>query len=234
MNRLVSLRSIVIENLSRLGIGISRISSLQQLRSIPTQVHEALLSKSLGVIHIGGHFAEERETYLKHNLPIIWIEGVPNYAKQIQEGIKDASLEQVRQVFLGEVSQESVPFYITNNSGSSSSLLRLKNNGLFPGLETEATIVVDVFRFDQVFTKFEIQGFDHLVLDVQGAELSVLKGMGDYIDTFRFLKIEVSTVEIYLEAPMFSEIQDFLAEKGFVTFWRPSGNFHGDILFVRL
>jgi hypothetical protein len=42
-----------------------------------------------------------------------------------------------------------------------------------------------------------------LILDVQGAELKVLKGCGHLISKFRYIKLEAAEFEMYLNNPMY-------------------------------
>ena len=127
MTKLVNLFRLM---LSKVGIGVCRNSTLEYLKIIPHQLHEALLASSTGVIHIGAHLAEERDIYRKYGLPIIWIEGLPIFARHIKNGIRDPQVEKVYEVFLGETNESEVPFFITNNAGSSSSLFPLQKNVL--------------------------------------------------------------------------------------------------------
>ena len=56
---------------------------------------------------------------------------------------------------------------------------------------------------------------DLLMLDCQGAELSVLKGAGDRIRRVRWIFCEVSIDPIYTGAPLFDEVHAFLRGAGF-------------------
>lgn len=64
-----------------------------------------------------------------------------------------------------------------------------------------------------------VDRLDVLKLDVQGAELAVLRGAGALLDGVRALDLEVEFNPIYSGQPLFSEIDAFLREQGFVL-WR--------------
>lgn len=51
---------------------------------------------------------------------------------------------------------------------------------------------------------------DLLWMDVQGAELMVLKGAGAYLERIRVIHTEISFREMYLDQPLFAEIDRFL------------------------
>jgi len=70
---------------------------------------------------------------------------------------------------------------------------------------------------------------DTLVIDVQGVELQALKGMGHWIEHFKYLCIECSKVPIYKTEATAQEVIDFLTAFTPVT---PISE-HDDILFVR-
>jgi len=60
---------------------------------------------------------------------------------------------------------------------------------------------------------------DGLKLDVQGAELAVLRGAGPLLDTVRVLDLEVEFNPIYRGQPLFADVDAFLRERGF-SLWR--------------
>ncbi|HVL51216.1 MAG TPA: FkbM family methyltransferase [Actinomycetota bacterium] len=65
----------------------------------------------------------------------------------------------------------------------------------------------------------EVERVDFLKIDTQGAELDVLKGAEKILGTVRAVEVEVEFNPIYLGQPLFSDIDIFLREHGFVL-WR--------------
>ncbi|HKX35989.1 MAG TPA: FkbM family methyltransferase, partial [Rhizorhapis sp.] len=61
----------------------------------------------------------------------------------------------------------------------------------------------------------QIQAPALLKIDVQGAELEVLKGCGDMLAAFDHIYVELSFRELYLGQPLASEVICWLAERGF-------------------
>lgn len=57
---------------------------------------------------------------------------------------------------------------------------------------------------------------DFLKLDVQGFELSVLKGAQELLKKVLVLHTEVEFVEMYEKQPLFAEVDQFLRQQGFV------------------
>jgi hypothetical protein len=68
-----------------------------------------------------------------------------------------------------------------------------------------------------------------LILDVQGAELKALMGLGIRLNEFAFLEVEVSSNQYYEGAPLFQEIDRYLTA---FNFQRLSDvPWHGDVVY---
>ena len=57
---------------------------------------------------------------------------------------------------------------------------------------------------------------DFLKLDVQGAELDVLRGATQTLENVLVIESEVEFVPLYKDQPLFGEMQVFLRERGFL------------------
>jgi FkbM family methyltransferase len=68
---------------------------------------------------------------------------------------------------------------------------------------------------DEWARKANIAEIDFFKLNVQSAELEILKGARDVLGTVLGIEVEVSFVESYLGRPFFSDIDAFLRRKGF-------------------
>ncbi len=217
----------------KFGYSINKTSSYQNLFEVPSKIHKSLIVQGGGVLHIGGHLAEERFIYQELEVPVLWIEGIPQYANEIKKLISQIPSQQVECYLLSDISKTNVKFYLANNDRSSSSLYQLADNNGFKDLSMDQEIYLDTFRFDEVHSLNEVSSFHHLVLDVQGAELKVLHGLGLRLDLIVSIKLEVSTFQVYEGAPLYEEVRNFLTDKGFFPLWEPGKNYHGDLLFIR-
>ena len=61
----------------------------------------------------------------------------------------------------------------------------------------------------------EVAGSDYLKIDVQGAELSVLRGAAELLRSLTVVHIEVNFVPFYVDQPLFAELDQALRAAGF-------------------
>ena len=66
--------------------------------------------------------------------------------------------------------------------------------------------------------EWDLKNFDHWVLDVQGAELLVLKGSGNLINFCKSIFIEISNVDAFEGGVLWPELDDWLKNNQFVVF----------------
>ena len=66
-----------------------------------------------------------------------------------------------------------------------------------------------------VLAEQKIDSVDLLWMDIQGAELLALKGMGERLGNVRLMHLEVEFRPIYEGQPLFPEVHSFLRERGF-------------------
>lgn len=72
---------------------------------------------------------------------------------------------------------------------------------------------IEVKRLDSIIptgTKIEL-----MKIDTQGSELDILKGAGQLLKTTRKIVVEVEFKELYLNQPLFEDVDSFLVSKGF-------------------
>jgi len=124
---------------------------------------------------------------------------------------------------LGE-KEEYLPFYsyIQNNDGASSFLKRID----FDYTQKE-TGIISINRLDNYVKSKNITNIDLLCMDVQGYELNVLKGAGDFIRNINYIIMEEPKPIInltylpegvyskYINAPSSQEIKQFMTMNNF-------------------
>jgi hypothetical protein len=85
-------------------------------------------------------------------------------------------------------------------------------------------------RLDCIVSASEIREHDYWIVDVQGAELEVIKGVGTLLKFCRYLQVEISQEKFYEDGAEFQEVRDFLESELFIPFWLPS-QAHEEIIF---
>jgi FkbM family methyltransferase len=99
----------------------------------------------------------------------------------------------------------------------SSSLLPPKEHAeLVPWVKFERTIPVETMRLDLFCDSHSIERIDLAYLDVQGAELMVLRGAGNYLTRIGAIWMEVGARELYEGQPLKDDVERFMQGHGFV------------------
>jgi FkbM family methyltransferase len=76
-------------------------------------------------------------------------------------------------------------------------------------------VEVDCMRMDSFCKSRQIPWIDIVWMDVQGAELEVLKGFGEMLTTVRAIATEAGLRNVYLGQSLKDDIEKYLADAGF-------------------
>lgn len=77
---------------------------------------------------------------------------------------------------------------------------------------------VPQYKIDTMWEALELQGPALLKVDVQGAELEVLKGAEKTLNNFEVIVLEVGMIEQYIGQPVFHEYIAYLAARDYVVY----------------
>lgn len=176
------------------------------------------LNKPLtGLIHVGAHECEEKDIYQSlglssENHQVMWFEADPSTfgkAKSIYPNydIRHALLKDKREI---------TSFLRASNSQSSSIFDLHLHKKYHPDIE-------EMFRFPMVSSTLDVElentenrnKYNFLSMDTQGSELLILKGAEKTLAHIDYVYLEVSTEELYKDAPLFGEIDLFLRDRGY-------------------
>ena len=115
----------------------------------------------------------------------------------------------------GEVEQET--FIYHNDFSPSSSLLEITDlhKDAFPFTAHVKKEKITIKRLDDVMKNIVIESKLLLKIDVQGYEMSVLKGAEETLAKSDIIIIETSFQELYKNQPMFKDIYEFLSKYNF-------------------
>jgi len=194
-------------------------------------VREFFLRQSHGILHIGAHEGQEAEVYNRLSKPVIWIEAIPIYFEKLRENISPFHNQLALNVLLDSKCHSSRDFFITSNNAESSSIYPLARNDYWRGLENSEVCKLPSKRLDCISSDLKLREFDYWIVDVQGAELEVLKGAGDLLNYCRYLQVEISQEKFYEGGVEFQELRAFLNSKSFIPMWLPSRP-HEEIIFM--
>ncbi|MCL4360966.1 FkbM family methyltransferase [Candidatus Dependentiae bacterium] len=102
-----------------------------------------------------------------------------------------------------------------------------------PGLNFKK-IYVKTLTLDDWAKEFQIEKIDFAWLDMQGAELKVLKASNNILKSFKLIQIEVNLCERFKYAPAYDEIKSWFRDQGYKILLE---DFHhndwGDVLFIK-
>jgi FkbM family methyltransferase len=191
-----------------------------------------LKNKVKGAIHIGAHTCEELPFYNNLGLTnenIIWFEANPKLVESNK--LKNPNI-QIHQVMLAENNGEEREFMITNN-GQSSSFLEF---GTHRQLYSEVVEVDRIKLKTSTLDSYNLpDNYNFINIDVQGAELHVLKGALETLKHIDFLYVEVNIHEVYVGCGMMHEVDSLVEPLGFnkVLSDVSESSGWGDVLYVK-
>ena len=185
------------------------------------------------VLHIGAHLAEECDLYRSVGWnKVIWIEANPALMTDLRKKVEPLG-QRVIEAAIWHTTGDELKLKVASN-GQSSSLLEFNtHSALYPQIVVEKEITMKTQRLDSILK--ETGAPDFCNLDIQGAELSAIKGFGEFINHLNVIYTEVNKIELYSGCAMVSEIDKFLNKAGFkrvATRWI-LGDGWGDALYMR-
>ena len=198
----------------------------------PRVLREKFFVSPSGVLHVGAHRAEELTAYREENYGrIIWVEAQPQLVAALRKKTS-ASGDLVLEGAVWGTSGVSKTFHITNNGQSSSLYDLAEHSDYYPSIVRVGELEVSTVRLDSLIPDGE--KFDFVNLDIQGAELEALTGLGKMLNQVKWVYSEVNRTELYAGIPLVAELDNFLSKAGFVrvcTAWTTAG--WGDALYCR-
>lgn len=188
------------------------------------------------IVHVGAHLGQEINLYQDLNpRRVVWIEGDPDIVPRLKETIRNHGNGKTQHVVINAL--------VTDRENDTAALRRFNNEGLsssifpptallhetFAGIDETGEVhrattrTLESLLRENGVTPEEVTA---VVVDIQGAELLCLRGMGPYLDAVPFLEVEISTLPIYDGAPSFEALDGYLKEQGFraISPVRPHGN----------
>lgn len=184
-----------------------------------------------GVLHVGAHLAEESKDYKRAGVKhVVWVEANERLFRQLRRTVPSTDL--VINAVVGAEDGKQVTFHTANNSQSSSILELGTHRTAHPEVEYVDSETLTMRRLDSLYDEYPIGSPNFMNLDIQGAELEALKGLGSHLDEFDYIYSEVNKEELYVGCCLISDLDDYLTDfKRVETSWTPFG--WGDAFYVR-
>jgi FkbM family methyltransferase len=186
-----------------------------------------------GIIHVGANDAGEAPRYAAYSrgMPVAFFEPTPAKFAEAQANCAPFSNVRVFQECCAAEDGREVTFNISNSRGMASSMYKLGRVAeVHPGIEYVGSFTIRTVRADTILRQhYRLDDFTLAVIDTQGADLEVLKGLGPFLDHLEAVYVEVSDRPLYEGGARFDDIYAFLKASGFIladlkTGWADTGN----------
>lgn len=203
---------------------------------------------ALTLFEIGACEGEDSIKYsrLFPNSKIYVFEPLPNNIKLIKNNLLQynisnvyyfnkalSSKEGVAEFFVSE-SKPNVPAHADWDFGNKSSSLLPPDKHIeyYDFIKFEKKIKVETSTIRHFCEKHIIAEIDFVHMDVQGAELMVLKGAENFISSIKSVWLEVSTIKMYKQQPLVNKIKSFMKDNNFILIKDCVERQQGDQLYV--
>jgi FkbM family methyltransferase len=188
-----------------------------------------------GILHVGAHLAEEKDSYEENNWTengTIWVEAQPLLAINLKATL-DPKKNRVIEAVVWSEDDKDFKLNMASNSASTSLLEFGTHSTTYPSISMVDSIDVKTARLDSLLTHEDL--FDFVNIDIQGAELQALIGMGDLLDQCKWVYLEVNKIQVYKDCAIVGDIDKYLETQGFRrvhTLWIRGAGW-GDALYAR-
>jgi FkbM family methyltransferase len=171
--------------------------------------------KPKGVLHVGAHEAEEHSAYEASAWsPVLWIEALPDKAADLETRFAQMDDQRVVSALVWDADDVPLKMKRTNNGQSSSALSLGTHLVEHPEINVIEEIGLRSSRLDTILAQSPHQ-FDFMNIDIQGAELRALRGLGNRIKGVKWIYCEINEKRLYVGANLVDEVDAYLSEFGF-------------------
>lgn len=185
-----------------------------------------------GILHVGAHKCEEYSMYLEFTSDILWIEAYPDLVKE--NLLKYPELN-ILNAAVSDTDNQVVNFNITNNTKCSSLLDFDYHKKIHPEVIIEKQITLTTKTIQTLYKENNIDKtkYNVLVMDIQGAELLALKGMGDIINNMDAVYIEATEKPLYEGGCVLEDLDKFLFNLGYSRKYLMLLNSYGNAFYLK-
>lgn len=172
-----------------------------------------------GIIHIGANDGQGANRYYENNIPILWIEADPEVFLRLQKTIKDFGNQKALCALVTDKDEVEYNFLRDqNNCGQSSSLFDFHlHKKMFPKIVMGESVKLIGKTLPTLLKEnnIDVSNYSNINMDVEGAELLVLKGAKEILQNFDIINLEATDFEARKGQPLLEEIDDFMLKNNF-------------------
>ena len=207
----------------------------RSLKPIPIPEQDQFLSQCQSIIHVGANSGGERYLYESIGLDVLWVEAIPSVYNILCNNIRSFKNQRALNALVADVSGRTYSFHVASNDGASSSIFEFGvHERMYPEVRFESTLELVSETLDNLASSA-----DAIVLDIQGAELTALKGAPHLLSKVKFVKVEAADFQAYAGGCSMDELEAYLLEAGFHVLSRfafethPEVGSYYDLVFAR-
>lgn len=166
--------------------------------------------KISGVIHCGASIGHEAELYDSLGIKkVLWIEAIPDVFTVLTGNVSKYRHDAICACLSDK--EDELEFFVSNNDGLSSSFLPFGvHSEIHPTIEYSHSLTMKTSLLKDIPFKGNF-----LVMDLQGAELKALEGLGERISEIDYIYSEVNKRETYRGCALIEEFDEYLDKQGF-------------------
>lgn len=174
-----------------------------------------------GIIHVGANRGGESAHYAAIGAaPVLYVEAIPEVCDDLERNVSRFPGHHALQAVCGSETGLPVTFNVASNPlATASSYLPIGDIMARhrPDIHYVRSFTAETITLADLLARhgFQASQFNLLVLDVQGAELDVLKGATRVISNCEFIVSEVSDYELYKGGCTLTDVSAYLDDLGF-------------------
>lgn len=176
-----------------------------------TQLIRKYRMQITGAIHVGAHYGEEQEDYIRNGIKsVAFIEPCTKAFNQLTKKFVGHRHIKLFKLACGSRDHEAEMYVETANKGQGNSLLEpgthlVQYPGIpFPDKERVRVVPLDSLR---LFGPYNL-----LNMDVQGYELEVLKGATETLQYIDYIYTEVNKEDVYKGCARVEQLDEYLPQ----------------------
>lgn len=169
-----------------------------------------------GIIHVGANTGQERNFY-GDSLNVLWIETIPKTFQALCKNVRNFSRHKCLNYLISSDDNKEYVFNIANQTGRSSIYQFTNHHYKDPRFKQNKSVKMKARRLDSLIQEkiINMNLYDALVTDCQGADYDVIISLGKKIKEFKIVKTEVMIKEIYKSITLEPQITNYMNLMGF-------------------